>query len=104
MNFWDQIKQLLSKKISSEAYQNWLSRTAFHRCEGAVLWVSVPDEVTKQWMQQEYAGEVWAAIRDLELPLQQVVYDIAKVIPASTATNEHGEVVFAPSINLNPRD
>ena len=103
MNPWDKIKQLLGAKISNAAYDNWLTKTAFERVDRGVIWVSVPDEITKEWMQQEYAGEVWSAIRELRLPLQQVVYQIAFSPQVSAQTRNDGEVAFAPSISLNPR-
>jgi chromosomal replication initiator protein len=103
MNSWDQIKQFLSTRISTEAYENWLSKTASLRVEGSILWIAVPDEATKQWMQQEYAGEVWAAIRELNLPYRQVVYEIAAPVPSRTAADEKTETLFAPSISLNPK-
>jgi chromosomal replication initiator protein len=102
MNAWDQIKQRLFNKISAENYQNWLSKTNFHRAESAMLWVAVPDEVTKEWMQQEYAGEVWTVIRELDLPFRQVVYEIACSDP-TPAAGDKGEPMFGPSISLNPK-
>ena len=67
-----------------------------------MLWIAVPDEVTKEWMQQEYAGEVWSVIRELNLPFRQLVYEIGA--PASRkAGDEKTEVLFAPSISLNPK-
>src|SRR5438270_5470562 len=106
MNIWEDIKKLLATKISGAAYENWILRTSFLRLEGGVLWVSVPDELTKEWLQQEYAGEVWSAVRDIGLSVSQVVYE-----PASsqrrTANSHDGEKpaepVFAPSVSLNPK-
>ena len=68
MNHWDQVKEILSGRLAVQSYDSWLSRTHFKSADGRVLSVSVPDEVTKEWMQQEYAGEVWTAIRELDLP------------------------------------
>ena len=102
MNAWDQIKQRLSNKISAENYQNWLSKTNFHRADGGMLWVVVPDDVTKEWMQQEYAGDVWTVIRELNLPYRQVVYQLAGSAPAPAA-EEKSEPIFGPSISLNPK-
>ncbi|MDQ6760255.1 MAG: chromosomal replication initiator protein DnaA, partial [Acidobacteriota bacterium] len=65
MNYWEQIKQSLATKLNEATYDNWVSRTSFLRLEGGVLWANVPDEITKECMQQEYAGEVWWAIRDI---------------------------------------
>jgi chromosomal replication initiator protein len=116
MNFWEQIKRSLATKVSAGAYENWFSRTAFLRLEGGVLWASVPDEITKEYLQQEYAGEVWSSIRDIGLPVSQVVYEQH----SSPAFCDHGgnrdgnpsnrqseqkttEPVFAPSSSLNPK-
>lgn len=107
MNPWEQIKKLLAAKISREQYENWLSKTAFLRSEGGVIWVAVPDGITREWMQQEYAGEVWSSIRELTLPYNQVVYELASSqisfgAPVSDGVAENG-IVFSPSISLNPK-
>ena len=126
MNFWEQIKKSLAAKVSPAAYENWFSRTTFLRLEGGVLWASVPDEITKEYLQQEYAGEVWLAIRDIGLPVSQVVYEFTSSPPQSreggfAARQTHldrpysghheqrpsdqkpNEPEFAPAANLNPK-
>src|SRR6202162_1229178 len=105
MNPWDQIKKLLATKISNAAYENWLTKTSFLRSENGVLWVLVPDDITKEWMQEEYAGEVWSAIRDLNLAFHQVIYqtESTKPGPKPAHNNNDGEPTFAPPINLNPK-
>src|SRR5436190_24093516 len=106
MNVWENIKKLLTTKISGAAYENWILRTSFLRSEGGVLWVSVPDELTKEWLQQEYAGEVWSAVRDLGLSVSQVIYECgsSQAIPDSSRGGEKiSEPVFAPSVSLNPK-
>ena len=120
MNCWDQVKEMISKKISVQSYDSWLSRTAMKSADGSVMSVTVPDEVTKEWMQQEYASEVWTAVRELDLPFRHVVYEIA-VAPPSTAAHSASshtgssqsgsfqsgsnspDDMFGPSINLNPK-
>jgi chromosomal replication initiator protein len=109
MNIWDQIKGLIASKISTEAFENWLSKTALIRTEGSWLWVGVPDAATKDWIQQEYTSDIWSAIRDLRLPLRQIVYEVQDSShPVNGKTNQHGsedkaEIVFSPSISLNPK-
>ena len=103
MNCWEQIKQLLQKKISSAAYDNWLSKTDFRRLERSTLYVAVPDDVTRQWMMQEYAGEVWSAIRDLELPITEVLYELIFSQEKTEAQDLAGGSGFSPYINLNPK-
>ena len=53
MNIWERIKQQISGKISTEAFDNWLSKAVFVKAEGDRLWVSVPDTHTRDWIQQE---------------------------------------------------
>ena len=53
-NVWDHIKARLAAKISAQAYENWIMRTAFEGLDQGVLRVTVPDQVTKDCMEQEY--------------------------------------------------
>jgi chromosomal replication initiator protein len=108
MNTWDQIKGLIASKISMEAFENWLSKTVLIRTEGSRLWVGVPDTVTKDWILQEYTSDIWSAIRDLGLPLRQIVYEVQDSSPVNGKNKQLGgedktEIVFSPSISLNPK-
>jgi chromosomal replication initiator protein len=73
-NPWEQIKAVLTSRISSRAYEDWVMRTVFDGSDGVSIRVWVPDQVTKEWMEQEFAEEIRKAIRDLGLPIEQVVY------------------------------
>jgi chromosomal replication initiator protein len=105
MNTWDRIKNQISSKITPDAYNNWLSRTDLLTSENDQLRVAVPDTATRDWIQREYSAEIWSAIRDLNLPLREVVYEIqGSVQPANgRGFDDKNEIVFAPSIILNPR-
>lgn len=93
-NFWEQIKERLVAKLSNEAYQNWISQTCFDRLEEKSLTVQVPDDNTRQWIQNEYGGHISEAIRELGLPVSSVQYAVSA---ASSGTNglhsNHGPVV-----------
>jgi chromosomal replication initiator protein len=104
MNCWERIRQHLRTKMSAAAYDNWISKTEFRTLTGTMLSVTVPDEITRQWMQQEYAGEVWSAIRDLDLPLTQVLYEfVSSQEKIASGTESAGEMGFLPYTNLNPK-
>ena len=103
MNCWERVKEILSKKISAESYDGWLSRTTLKSAEGTLMSVNVPDEVTKEWMQQEYASDVWTAVRDLDLPFRHIVYEIATAQPSSVAAPAIPDNLFSPSMSLNPK-
>jgi chromosomal replication initiator protein len=77
MNAWEQIKQYLESKIGPEAFQNWILRTTFLGQDNRVLRVSVPDNVTKDWLEQDYANHIQTAIAKLALPVENVRYELA---------------------------
>jgi len=106
-NFWDQIKSRLASKISAQDFQNWVTRTVFEGIDGRVLRVSVPDQVTKEWMEQEYAVEIRDAIHELNLAIDRVLFlpSVAGLAPAHSQTDHNGaEPIFASaSGQLNPK-
>ena len=111
-NTWEQIKSRLAVKISSQAYQNWVARTSFERADGSVLRIIVPDQITKEWLEQEYSGDIRDAIRDLSLGIETIVYVMRSGSATTTAPAaapsivESGasEPIFASaSGQLNPR-
>ena len=113
---WQQIKNRLAVKLSGGAYENWISRTALHSFEGGQLTVRVPDAATEEWIRQEYAFQIRAAIQDLNLPVLHVHYKVesppvlaaaAAATSTNMAANGHtvsAEPMFEKSASwLNPR-
>jgi chromosomal replication initiator protein len=102
MNPWDRIKKELEAKISSQSYQNWVSRTAFARLDGPSLSVMVPDEATKKWMETEYASQVMQIARELRSGIERVVYEL----PLQNHTPRRIEAIEfepVPASPLNPK-
>ncbi len=103
-NPWDLVKGKLSARITPQAYQNWIVKTAFEGLEGGVLHVSVPDQVTKDWMEQEYAEDIRGAIRELNLPIGEVAYSIRAVHhPAVLESGSHEPLFASGTGQINPK-
>ncbi len=105
-NLWDQIKSRLASKISPQDFQNWVTRTGFEGVDGRTLRVAVPDQVTKEWMEQEYSVEVRDAIQELSLGIDRVTYlpSVAGFAAPPPAENGGLEPIFASaSGQLNPK-
>ncbi|HUK16333.1 MAG TPA: chromosomal replication initiator protein DnaA [Bryobacteraceae bacterium] len=108
MNFWDQIRNYLQTRVSTESYQNWLKGTTFLGMDGNVIFVSVPDRETRAWLEsEEYASLVRAAVHTLNLPVEKVSYEAE---PEKGMMNQAMAAVAAPFENetamvsaLNPR-
>ena len=109
MNMWNQIRRYLASAITMESYQNWLARTEELRLSKDELWVRVPDEATKVWLEQEYQQPIQAALTSLHLPVRQVRFEILSAAEApglngQGASSLSSEVHFAsPASQLNPK-
>ncbi len=106
MDLWEEIKQRLAATVSAEGFQNWVSKTQFLRSEGETLWVSVPNEATREWMEQEYGNHVASALKTLKSSISRVVYDSVPLesTPLSPAVSRSGaETLSFNGIHLNPK-
>jgi chromosomal replication initiator protein len=106
MDIWERIKQQISGKISTEAFNNWLSKAVFVKAESDRLWVAVPDTQTRDWIQQEYSADIWSAVREMSLSLREIIYEIhgsQQTTGHKGLSEDKQETLFAPSITLNPR-
>ncbi|HLG95915.1 MAG TPA: chromosomal replication initiator protein DnaA [Bryobacteraceae bacterium] len=102
MNTWERLKDRISANISQGAFQNWLSKTVFLKIDAGRLHVGVPDRETKDWIEQEYSAQIATAIQELTLDVTGVVFEIRRSENKPEAA-EKSELVFQPSINLNPK-
>jgi hypothetical protein len=71
---WARIKLRLQKQLSGAQFANWFMQTAFCSFVSGELRVYVPDAVTRDSIEQDYAGMVRQAIHDLDLDIKRVTY------------------------------
>jgi chromosomal replication initiator protein len=92
MNFWDQIRLHLQPQVSVESYDNWLKGTTFAGSDSDTLFVSVPDRGTRDWLEAEFSTLVRNAIRELDLPVQHINYEVpsAGVVRPTAPPNMDG--------------
>jgi chromosomal replication initiator protein len=107
LNPWDLIKAKLAERIAPQEFQNWVMRTALESLDQGSLRVQVPDQVTKDFIEQEYTEQIRSTIRELNLPVDQIVYlPHAESRPAAvdTASVSSLEPAFASAAGqLNTR-
>jgi len=103
-NPWNRIKERLGGKISAQAYQNWLTRTSFESLDGGLMRVNVPDAVTKEWLEQEYAEDIRGVARELGLRLDNIVYIPRAEAAPATESAAMPEPIFASAVGqINPK-
>jgi chromosomal replication initiator protein len=76
MNYWDQLRNYLQTKVSTQEYENWIRGTSFAGLENGMLSVLVPDRETRSWVEREYDHLVRDGIRELVLPIRAVGYEV----------------------------
>jgi chromosomal replication initiator protein len=116
-NTWETIKDQLHTRLTTDAFQNWVARTELLSTDGSLLRVGVPDEVTKVWLEGAYAEKVTAVIRDLNLPVKIVHYELLAASGGSSHSvarlmqqgsvgdlgREPGLEFLSAPVQLNPR-
>ncbi len=104
MDVWERIKRELALRLAPEAYDNWLAGTRLDRVEGQLIYVKVPDETSRLWVQDEYGELVLETIRQLRLPYTNVVYVChGSNGQASPWTSGPDRPVEPLEVDLNPR-
>lgn len=88
MTVWDQIKQELAKRLSTESFQNWLAPTQQKSVVGSRLIVAVSSDATKVWLEQEYGEDVAAAIAAVGTGISRVEYEVAPVVTVQAGVVE----------------
>lgn len=64
---WDDVLDVLERSISPEAFATWFRPTRFFAQEGDCLKVQIPDAVFDDWIWNNYAAELEAAMSEAEL-------------------------------------
>ncbi len=73
-NIWEQVKGRLAVRIGERPYQDWVARSGFDSYDGDCLRVTVPDQVSKEWLEQEYAVDIRQIFSELSLMVGKIVY------------------------------
>ena len=107
-NTWDRIKALLAEQLAPQEFENWIAPTVQLSLNDGLLRVQVPDPVTKDFLEQEFAGHVDVLIHNLHLPIAQVTYVPRAAAPAISSipapSGYSAEPVFASITGqLNPK-
>jgi chromosomal replication initiator protein len=101
---WEKIKAKLAETIAPQEFRNWVMRTSLDGLDNGSLRVVVPDQVTKDFIEQEYAEHIRSTILELKLPVERVVYLPRVSRPEAEASPAQIEPVFAPAQSqLNPK-
>jgi len=96
LDTWEQIKVRLAERLAPQEFQNWVLRSSLESFDQGFLRVQVPDQVTKEFIEQEYSEKIRAIICELNLPVEKIVYS------PQVGTAVSGEAAPAPAFSAEP--
>jgi len=107
-NPWERVKAYLARQLSTDMHENWLSKTHFLEMRGPQMVITVPNRATKEVLEEECAKVVHLALRELDLPVQAIIYEVKASNGGAPRFEDParnpGDVVFSPPASfLNPK-
>jgi chromosomal replication initiator protein len=91
---WEQIKAQLAEQLAPQEFENWVRSTAQLSFADGTLTVQVSDQVNKEFLEQEYGGQIDVLARRAALGVERIVF-----VPGSVT---RGEVASAPRYVAEP--
>lgn len=53
-SIWNEVLKLMASEIAKTSFETWLKDTKPSRAEGTILYIKVPNEVTRDWVEARY--------------------------------------------------
>jgi chromosomal replication initiator protein len=99
LNYWVRILAALEKKINRQSFDTWLKPARFSHLTGKTLFVRIPSTEFAH-IGDRYADLIQEAIDNLNLDIEQVVFQTAAQDPTAPKMREDGG--FAPVPDHSP--
>lgn len=111
---WENTLTNIELSISPASFKMWFGETHILRIEGGVVYVGVPNQLTKEWLSERFGKLILKTIRGFVDTIRGVEYVVSKQEPrrtpekVATDTGQSSELPLADyyvnrSDNLNPR-
>jgi len=84
LNSWVRILGALEKKINRQSFETWLKPTRFSHMTGKTLYVRIPSAEFEK-VGEKYADLIQEAIDNLQLDLDEVIFQTPQQDPAAVA-------------------
>lgn len=64
-NLWDEVLAIMASEVAKSSFETWLKQTEPIRAEGSTLYIQVPNEFTRDWVEARYALALKKTLRHL---------------------------------------
>lgn len=110
---WENTLTNIELSISPAAFKMWFGETHIVRIEGGVVFVGVPNQLTKDWLSDRFGKLILKTLRDFVDTIRSVEYVVSKqepkkqsekIVPRSSSSElPLADYYINRSDNLNPR-
>lgn len=104
---WDEILDKMKEKISKPSFETWLKHTEARDLKEDTFYVSVPNEFTKNWLDQRYTQVISALLYEVTGVNLQVKFIIPEDQVDNIEENNSASKIIKPKNNianmLNPK-
>lgn len=115
MSIWNEVLAVMATEVAKTSFDTWLKDTKPNRLEGNVLYIGVPNEFTRDWVEARYTLALRKTLRhilneDLELrfevnspvPAKQPEKTPQKPLPPSAVRTQHqSQTVLNPKYTFD---
>lgn len=104
-SLWDRVLFCLEERIPSEQIEEWLKPTEVFRETENSIHVAVPNDLFKDWIQENYLEEIYEALHELNKPELKVIFKKVEKAPVEVVSSldVKGADVERDDIKLNPK-
>src|SRR5690625_2646146 len=97
---WDEILDKMKEKISKPSFETWLKHTEARDFKEDTFYVSVPNEFTKNWLDQRYTQVISALLYEVTGVNLQVKFIIPEDQVDNIEENNSASKIIKPQTNI----
>lgn len=113
-NLWQAVLAQIQFNISPANFSTWFKSTEIFDKQGRIVWVSVPNAFSKEWIENKYCKLILKILHNLDEEIKEVKYCVGKTSSKAPREKEmtslpvFGQLEFQEfkidkETNLNPR-
>ena len=103
---WEEVAERLRDALNDATYQTWFGEARARGLSDEALVIAVPNNFTKEWIENHFRGLIRAAVRDVIGERRRVQIEVEETAPregARPGAKAAVEVRARPYANLNPK-
>lgn len=93
-SIWNEVLAIMSTEIAKSSFDAWLKDTKPNRLEGSVLYIEVPNEFTRDWVEARYMLALKKTLRHVTNNDWELRFEVAQVKVSKEAKEiEENEII-----------